>query len=368
MTNVVWNSFYKDKPVVVFGGAGMIGHMLVGYLMDVGAEVYVIDDFSRGRNIVDGAKYIAYSSDKEYLEDHPMILGANWVRDRLEYAQEYWDRGVDVGDFESYVSVLEEIRPWYAFNLAAAVAGVLHNQSNHLQMYDDNVRVLAGPLRACELAGVGHFLQTSSVCVYAEQHQRPCREEFGLVGVPHESNAGYAESKRDGERMAIWSNIPRVVIARPSNVIGLKDYYDDKAHVVPAFIRRAAEERYDEDFIAYGSSAATREFIYSGDVAIGMMYALALGEDREAYNIGTNGNNFVTMYTLASKILEFVGNATGKRIDRTILFQSDRGGGDLLRYSDSTKLMKLGWKSRLDLDSILRIMIEEYLDEVRRAA
>jgi GDP-L-fucose synthase len=342
--------FYKGQKVAVFGGAGMIGHLLVAKLLEAGAEAYVIDDFSRGKASVDGAKYIQqkkYGSNPDgsiYITEWPVIM-----------------EGPDAGDYRSYEDVLKDLKIAVAFNLAAAVAGVLHNQSNHLQMYDDNVRVLAGPLRACELAGVEHFLQTSSVCVYAEQHQRPCREECGFEGTPHEANAGYAESKRDGERMARWSNIPRVVIARPSNVIGLKDYYDDLAHVVPAFIKRAVEESSEEDFIAYGSSSVTREFIYSGDVAEGMMYALALGDDREAYNIGANGGNFVTMYTLASKILEYVERATGKPSGRKILFQSDRGGGDLLRYSDATKLRSLGWRHRVPLDTILKCMIEEYL-------
>ena len=40
-------SFWKDKGVLVTGGAGMIGSHLVELLAQEGAEVYILDNFSR---------------------------------------------------------------------------------------------------------------------------------------------------------------------------------------------------------------------------------------------------------------------------------------------------------------------------------
>ena len=42
-------SYYEGKRVAVLGGAGMIGSQLAELLSEQGAEVTVIDNFSRGR-------------------------------------------------------------------------------------------------------------------------------------------------------------------------------------------------------------------------------------------------------------------------------------------------------------------------------
>jgi GDP-L-fucose synthase len=225
-------------------------------------------------------------------------------------------------------------------------------------MYADNIKVLASPLRASEQAGVPHYLQTSSVCAYAEDHQSPCDESKGWGGEPHPSNAGYAEAKRDGERMVQWSSLEHAVIVRPSNIVGPYDYYDDRAHVVPAFIKRAIEED-DDKFRAYGSATVQREFINSIDVAEGMMYALALGSNKEAYNLGCNGSNTITMLSLAHKILQLVDSE--RNGERHVVFDNARGGGDVKRFSNTSKMHELGWQHRYSLNTSLAMAASEYI-------
>ena len=120
-------------------------------------------------------------------------------------------------------------------------------------MYYSNIRVLTVPVAVADDVRVPVFLQTSSVCVYAPEHNSPCDECCGMMGTPHPANAGYAEAKRDGERVALWAdNIQKVVIVRPSNIAGPGDYFDDMAHVVPAFVKRAFYNQ--SEFMLYGNN------------------------------------------------------------------------------------------------------------------
>lgn len=312
--------FYKDKKIVVTGGCGFVGHKLVRLLLAAGGDVTVLDDQSRGTNMVIGAGHaIDDASDQ-------------WI------CENYFE-GADI-----------------VFNLAASVAGVLHNQSHHLDMYMSNLGLQTAPVVAAARVGVENFAQVSSVCVYSPEHNAPSEEKYGLSGTPHPANAGYAEAKRDGERALLWSSgIGRAVIVRPSNIIGTHDYFDEKAHVVPALFKRAVETKDGDTFTLYGPATTTREFIYSDDVAKGMMYVMAFGEDKEAYNLGTNGTNVVTMYTLATQILEIVG-----RKNVRVIADASVGGGDSKRFSDSTKAQALGWRHKVPLFKALQEIYDWY--------
>jgi nucleoside-diphosphate-sugar epimerase len=349
--------YYADKNVVVAGGAGFVGIQLVRLLADVAKKVLVLDNFSRGLNIVDRENvHYSFETGMGMYLPYELAQGEEAFRRRRG-----WGEGCDVARETGYSWMLEGYDAF--FNLTATVAGVLHNENNHLQMYHDNVRVLASPLRACEQAGVPAFFQTSSVCVYAEDRQSPCDESVGWGGKPHPANWGYAEAKRDGERMAQWANIEKVVIGRPSNVIGPYDYFDSKSHVVPAFVHRAITT--EGTFEAYGSATIQREFIYSWDVAVGMAWALAFGENGEAYNIGANGDNTITMLSLATKIMQIyhsmLPQAQRPQEERRVLFNKDAGGGDDKRWSNAEKLRSLGWTHTIDLDTALKWVVEEYM-------
>ena len=143
--------FYADKRVAVIGGAGMIGSKLVDRLVnDIGRQTVVIDDFSRGRYINKHAIYVLSTGINCFEESGQGILD-----NRNKSLDVY---GTNAASPWMYTSFLESVD--VVFNLAAAVAGVLHNQKSHVQMYDDNVRLLAGPLRASEQAGVKQLVLT----------------------------------------------------------------------------------------------------------------------------------------------------------------------------------------------------------------
>jgi GDP-L-fucose synthase len=242
------------------------------------------------------------------------------------------------------------------FNLAAVVAGVLYNMDNHISMYKSNIDVLAGPVIAAITTGVPHYLQTSSVCVYSPTLNHPSQEEWGLIASPHEANAGYAEAKRDGERLIGWSDLEHAVIVRPSNVYGPFDYFDERAHVIPALVRKAVEE---DEIHVYGPQDTVREFIHSHDVAWGMMTALEHGEHGEAYNIGCNGENTLTTRALVEKIRHLADVE-----DKSLIYHEDVGGGDPLRFSDASKLRDLGWEHTVGLDEGIEETIRWYKDDV----
>jgi nucleoside-diphosphate-sugar epimerase len=316
-------TYWQGKKTVVTGGAGMVGLQLVNLLIDAGADVVVLDNFSRGKNKLLGAMYL------------------------------YGDAGNEGACCDAFKDA--EV----VFNLAAVVAGVDFNQSHHAHMFEHNLRLQSMPLRIAAEYGVEKFLQTSSVCVYPPEYNNPAIEDNGLLGEPIQANIGYSFSKRMGEYLAGWyagSTDMETVVVRPSNCYGLHDYFDEKAHVIPALIKKCLA---DDEIVVNGTGMEKREFIYSTDLAKGMMAVMEAGHSGEAYNLGTNGETCITIGELLNKI-QYYTNTDSKPVKWTDLFD----GGDNIRRSDCTKAeLELGWKYETDMDDGLQNVIEWYMQE-----
>lgn len=325
------SEFYAGKSVVVTGGAGMIGHQLVKKLSALGCHVIVMDDNSRGHNIV----------------NRPNVQYAFKANASRHGSCEWCFRGLSTqGD-----------PVWAVFNLAASVAGVFHNQDNNVAMFNQNVLLQTVPVEVAEYVGVPNFLQVSSVCVYDPGDNHPSSDRNSLHGEPHMSNYGYAMAKRMGEDMVRAARLNRAVTVRPSNVYGPKDYFDEKAHVIPALIRRILAggnvEIYSPTFI--------REFIYSEDVADGMIAALEHGRQKSVYNLGWSGDerSTKTIMGLAKMIKQISGS------DATLVPVDGRPGGEASRWSDSSKAYEeLEWQPKVALGKGLETVIKQYVEEL----
>lgn len=306
-------SFWNDKTVCVVGGAGLVGTELTTLLLQEHARVTVLDDFSRGKTWMIGAQYITGDAG-----------------DRSKCEETF--KGADV-----------------VFNLAARVGGVLYNQTHSAEMFHENIRLQTVPVIAAREVGVKYFLQCSSVCVYEESRQNPCIETW-LGGEPNPANAGYAWAKRMGERVARWSGLEHCVVARPANMYGIYDYFDDRSHVIPALIKKCLN---DDVIRVRGTGQEVREFLYATDAARGMLVALEQGEPGAIYNIGSDGANSCTISELAYTIREILG------VDKPIEFIGG-SGGDLRRIVNGDKLMRLGWQPEVSLQQGLRTVCEWY--------
>lgn len=308
-------SIFAYKKVVVTGGAGFLGSHLVERLVQLGAEVTVVDDLRRGANITPGVQILRQ----------------------------------DAGDVAALVPIFRGA--FAVFNLAAHVAGVIYNQSNHLEMYRENERILTAAVTAAERAGVERFLQTSSVCVYSPEHNHPALEVNGHAGEPVAANNGYSWAKRMGERAVAWSRIPHAVIVRPSNLYGPRDHFDGRAHVIPALIKKALGP--DPVMQVYGTGKEIREFLYVDDCAAGMIAALEHGAPGLAYNLGAPERISIGGLTI------HIQQAAG--VHKPIEFSSEFDAGDPGRWSDST-LVKLhtGWRASVSLAQGLAATVAWY--------
>ena len=318
-------SFYNGKQVLILGGAGFLASHLEPKLLEAGANAYLADNFSRGRK-----------------------------RDDCINA--------DVSDVPEMRMIISYYKPDIIFNLAAWVAGVIYNQKNHGEMFTKNLAVQSAPLQVAAELGVERFVQVSSACVYSPEHNHPAIECNGHKGEPVAANIGYSLAKRMGERLAVWAHQEldlHTVIVRPSNLVGERDYFDERAHVVPALIRKC----YEQDPIQfYGTGEEVREFLYAGDCADGLMAAGEHGRAGEAYNLGTGGASAVTIRRLFDIILELtLADISHKKIQ---IIEQDHDAGDPARWSCERRASEdLGWCAETTLIEMLERTVKWYNEQ-----
>lgn len=318
------SNFWHDQQVIVTGAMGMVGSRMCEFLRDAGARVLGMDDESRGTYRVAGCEY---------------HVG-------------------DASDFAEWMNMLvyRQVKPFAVFNLAAAVGGLYFNLKSHTSQFYKNVQLQTVPVVVAAQKKVPVFLQVSSVCVYADGFNNPARERYGHMGQPEAANAGYAWAKRMGERVCQWTFDPTVTrwcVVRPTNMYGLRDYFDEKAHVIPAIIKKFLTQ---DKATVYGGNQ-TREFLYADDGARGMMAVAEKGANGEAYNMGTNGETQISIQRLA----ELIYTLTGSKADVTLDMNAPTG--DKGRCTDTSKANAIGWHYEIGLEEGLRRVIDWYKAE-----
>lgn len=318
------NNFWKNKKVLVTGGAGFIGSHVVDKLVERNAKVTVLDNLQ--------------NSD---------IKNISHLKGRLNFIE-----GDCTNSKDSYNACKnQEI----VMNLAARVGGIEYNRTHQATMLYDNLAIATVMTEAAKKAGVERFLVVSSACVYPHSCSVPTPESEGFLGEPEETNGGYGWAKRMAEKLGMYYSEQfhmKVGIVRPYNCYGPRDHFDPKiSHVIPALIKRVFDD--GNTLTVWGTGRQTRAFLYVEDLAEGMILAIEKYPAPDPVNLGTDEE--VTISDLIKKIINISGTKN------TIFFDTSKPNGSPRRNSDNKKAKeKIGFVAKTGLDEGLKKTIKWY--------
>jgi UDP-glucose 4-epimerase len=220
---------------LVTGGAGFIGSHIVQTLLEQGASVRVLDNFSTGK--------------RENLEG----LKRQFDGKRLEVFE---------GDIRDGSRVEEAVRGVEVVFHEAAFVSVPQSMQEPQACFDVNIMGTSLLFDAARRAGVRRAVVASSAAVYGDSDALPLKEE-----TPLQPLSPYAVSKRVKEMYAelfTGSFGFEVVALRYFNVYGPRQRPDSMyAAAVPIFARRLLDRK---PVTVFGDGGQTRDLINVRDV------------------------------------------------------------------------------------------------------
>lgn len=306
-------NFWKNKKVLITGGAGFIGSHVVEKLVTKGAKVTVLDNLENGtiKNLENVIKKIRFIQGDCRVEQD----AKNACRDK------------DV-----------------VMNLAARVGGIEYNRTHQATMMRDNLLIATVMLEAARQSQVKRFLVVSSACVYPRNCSIPTPESEGFLDEPEPTNGGYGWAKRMAEKLGQYYAEEfgmEIGIVRPYNCYGPRDHFDpEKSHVIPALIKRIFDG--ENPIQVWGSGKQTRAFLYVEDLADGMILAIEKHPKPDPINLGTDEE--ISVKELINKILDI------SELRIPLHFDTSKPDGSIRRNSDNKKAIeKIGFYPKMRL-------------------
>lgn len=252
-------------------------------------------------------------------------------------------------------------RPEYVFLSAARVGGILANSSKPANFLYENIFISANIIHSAYRYGVKKIINLGSSCIYPKLAPQPIKEEYLLTSPLESTNEAYALAKITALKMCRYYNEQfgtNYISAMPSNMYGPGDNYDlNSSHVLPAMIRKFHEGKLSGNpVILWGDGSPLREFLYSEDLADGLLFLLEnvdYPEIGEVINIGSGIE--ITIKELADTIQEIIG------FKGDVIWDTSKPNGTPRKLMDSTRIYKLGWRPKIDLRKGIELSYQDFI-------
>jgi len=241
---------------------------------------------------------------------------------------------------------------------AARAGGIDANDKYPGDFLHDNLAIATNVIEASRRTRVAKLMFLGSSCIYPRLAPQPMPESCLLTGPLEPTNEWYAIAKIAGLKLCQAYRRQHgcdFVSVMPSNLYGPNDKFDLRSsHVLPALLAKmdAAVRECGEMVEIWGSGRPRREFLYVDDLADAVVFLMKTWSDEEPINIGTGTD--VTIAELAKLIADIVG------FSGRFVFDGSKPDGTPQKLLDVSKLMALGWRLRIELETGIRRTYDWY--------
>jgi GDP-L-fucose synthase len=307
------SEFFRDKRIVVTGGAGFLGGYIVKGLQKRGCKNILVPK----------------------IEDYDLVKMSDIIR------------------------MYDDMRPDIVIHLAAVVGGIGANREHPGEFFYKNLMMGVQLIEQGRIRNIEKFVAIGTVCAYPKFTPVPFKEENLWNGYPEETNAPYGLAKK---MLLVQSQSYRAeygfnsIFLLPVNLYGHGDNFDPKSsHVIPALIKKCVDaiESNADHIDCWGTGSVSREFIYVADAAEAILLATEHYNEAEPVNIGAGFE--ITIKELVEKIAKITG------FKGEIRWDSSKPDGQPRRRLDVSRAKEyFGFKAKTSFEKGLKETIKWY--------
>lgn len=251
---------------------------------------------------------------------------------------------VNQADTQQY---LEKTKPNFIFVAAAKVGGIGANSTLPADFSYLNLMIQCNLIHGAYQIGVSKLLFLGSSCIYPKDSEVPIKESALLKGPLEPTNEAYALAKICGVKMCDyyrWQHGCDFISVMPTNTYGPNDNFDlQTSHMIPALIRKFYEAKLkNEKFISiWGTGKPRRELIHVDDLASAGLYLMKNYSEAGPINAGTGED-----YSI-QEIAEMIRDISG--FSGELIYDPSKPDGVYRKVMDVSRLLKLGWKPKIQV-------------------
>ena len=270
----------------------------------------------------------------------------------------YGHKELELTNQEAVSAFFKKEKPDKVILAAAKVGGIYANNTYPAEFIYENLMIQSNVIHQAHMNDVQDLLFLGSSCIYPHLIKQPMQENTLLTGTLEPTNEPYAVAKIAGIKMCEsynrqYSRNYRTIM--PTNLYGPGDNFSfENSHVIPAMIRKFHEAKLSgSDYVTiWGSGMPRREFLHVNDMAEASLFILNLPHDVYKKNtdiqlshINVGSGEEVSILQLAKIIAKVIGYNGQIKTDIT------KPDGSKRKLMDTSRLSKMGWKSKINLKS-----------------
>lgn len=334
-----WERF-RNKTVLITGANGMLPSYMVETLLFLNRScAYNIKVLALVRNLSKG---------KECFQEYDQTDGLYFIEQDVCSSLRY------VGDIHFIVHAASQAAPsFYGKDPVGTIAANVIGTKNMLDLALSK--------------NTESFLYFSSGGVYGDHSgdAEDVTESTMCTVDPSEVKSCYPISKMMGENLCIAYGHQyglRTTMVRIVHTLGPHIQLND-GRAFADFTKAILENK---DIVLKSDGSATRPFLYITDATCAFFKVLLDGEMSEAYNLGADASNEMSMRDLAQMLVESYPEKALKVVfdidEKDLTYSKMRSPQQQIRYSYA-KLKALGWKQRVNVkEAFLRTIDSKIFD------
>ena len=351
---------------------------------------------------------------KIYVAGHKGLVGSaiwNNLRERgYSNLVGRTHKELDLLDGVAVKEFFDEERPEAVVLAAAHVGGIMANWKYRADFIYKNLQIQQNVIGESFRHGVGKLLFLGSTCIYPREAPQPMKEECLLTSPLEYTNEPYAIAKIAGLKMCESFNLQygtNYIAVMPTNLYGPNDnFHLENSHVLPAMMRKLhlakclnegdwkavrrdlnlrpveevnGESEWEDILLKlskygirpdsvtlWGTGKPMREFLWSEEMADASVHILLNVDFADTYdkqerdirnchiNIGTGKE--ISIREVAALIQREVGFKGEVRWD------ASKPDGTMRKLTDVTKLHKLGWHHKVEIEEGVSRLYKWYLN------